>query len=293
MGGQASGSAAKGSPAENLYFYARTLFFGAFPYALVYPFAVVGVFRSRREPDDRARWGIVALFAAVHLAFYVLVAKHYPWYVIPAYPLLCAFLGVWLRDLWRRDAGPLALAAVSLAGAGMLWIAIATTRYNPFAKSAYLIPMRIGWRDWVGVEPWVGALASALLFAGVLVLLRRLLGERFRGPLALALCASLIGFAAVRVALPLRFLGHQSKLARLEAELGARRAAGEALSYPIDVPERSLRVIRFYFADDFDIDYVGDEPAVDSGGPSEVYYQLFEKGSRERLHPRMTRDALF
>jgi len=297
MGAQASGSAAKGSPAANLLFYARTLLFGSFPYALVQPFAVAGVFFAVRRPGERARWGIVALFAAAHLVFYVGVAKHYPWYVIPVYPLLCAFLGVWLRDLWRREEGPLALAAATTAGVGMLWMGVATARYNPFSKSAHVIPMRIQWQGWfgleTGVEAWVGALASALLFAGALVLLRRLLGGHFHRVLALALGVSMIAFAGVRVVMPLRHLDHQSKLARFEAELAAQRAAGESLSYPIDVPERSLRVIRFYFADDFDIDYVGDDPAVNPPGSPRVDYQLFEKGSREALHPRMTRDALF
>jgi 4-amino-4-deoxy-L-arabinose transferase-like glycosyltransferase len=292
MGGQASGSAAEGSPLGNLVFYARTYLFGAFPYALVYPFALAGVLFSKREPKDRARWATVALFLAAHVVFYLLVAKHYPWYLIPTYPLLCAFLAVWLRELWIRDAGPLAIAAGSVAGAGMLWIAIATSYYNPFAKSAYVIPMRVGWRGGLGVEAWAAALATALLLASVLLLLRKLLEGRFRGALALALCASLVGFAAVRVALPLRFVAHQSKLARFQADLSARLAAGEELPYPIDVPERSLRVILFYFADDFDIDYVGGDPKVNPPGQPKVDYQLFEKGSRERLHPRMRRDAV-
>jgi hypothetical protein len=51
-------------------------------------------------------------------------------------------------------------------------------------------------------------------------------------------------------------------------------------------------VILFYFADDFDIDYVGGEPKVNPPGQPKVDYQLFEKGSRERLHPRMRRDAV-
>ena len=36
----------------------------------------------------------------------------------------------------------------------------------------------------------------------------------------------------------------------------------------------------------------GDPAVARRRGPG-VEYQLFEKGSRKRLHPRMTRDALF
>jgi hypothetical protein len=278
---------------ENLRFYAATVLFGTLPYALLHPFAMVGVFLAHREPRDRARWGVLALFTAAHLFFYVMVAKHYPWYLIPVYPLLCAFLGVWLRDLWRRDSGLFAIAAGGVAGAGALWLVVAMERYNPFARSAYVIPMRVTWRDWPGMEPWAGALLSALLLAAALLALRRLLDARFPRIFASVLITALIGFAALRVALPLRYLDHQSKLARFQAQLIAELAAGSQLEYPVDVPERSLRLIRFYFADDFDIDYVGNDATVNSPGGPTVYYQLFEKGSRERFHPRMTRDALF
>ena len=63
----------------------------------------------------------------------------------------------------------------------------------------------------------------------------------------------LIGLAGVRTLYPLQYTEHQSELARLRVKITEAEAAGEALDYPIPVPEFAPLKVRYYFGDDFDI----------------------------------------
>ena len=62
-----------------------------------------------------------------------------------------------------------------------------------------------------------------------------------------------LGFAAVRVALPLAYLGHQSELSQIRRDLADRRAAGQPIAYPVALPKANHFIVLYYFSDDFDV----------------------------------------
>ena len=57
----------------------------------------------------------------------------------------------------------------------------------------------------------------------------------------------------MRTLYPLQYTEHQSELAQLRVKITEAEAAGEALDYPIPVPEFAPLKVRYYFGDDFDI----------------------------------------
>ncbi|MCZ6785324.1 MAG: glycosyltransferase family 39 protein, partial [Proteobacteria bacterium] len=255
MAGQASGAIATGTGgrAANLVFYAGVIGFGAYPYAFAYPVAIAAVLKQRWGQPGAREWQILGLFAAAVIVFYLGVAKAAPWYVIPVYPFLSLFLARWLADLRERDAGRVELGAAAGVVALILFSGVNAAGFNPFATTAIHIPMSLEWRQLAGVSPAAGVIGAAVVTAAGLLGLRRALGPRLRVGLALVLAALLIGTAGVRVALPLVNLGHQSAMARLHRSLAESRAAGLPLFFPIDVPGGSAYLVRYYFADEFEI----------------------------------------
>ncbi|RMF71716.1 MAG: phospholipid carrier-dependent glycosyltransferase, partial [Planctomycetota bacterium] len=91
MSGQASGEALRRErgPLVNAAFYAQTMLFGAYPHVFVFLVAVVGMPAARMSRRRKRCVAHVLLVAITVLAFFLMVAKSYPWYVIPAYPFLC------------------------------------------------------------------------------------------------------------------------------------------------------------------------------------------------------------
>jgi 4-amino-4-deoxy-L-arabinose transferase-like glycosyltransferase len=263
---------------RNARYYAGVLLFGAFPYSLAYPFAVAGTLIRSLHPVDRARWQLVGLFPLVVLAFFCAVAKHFAWYVAPAYPFLSLFLGAWLAALWRGPPGVLALIGV----ASIVSLLIATTvdmDLNPFAERARRIAMEFSLRE-LPWSPWIGIPVVAGLIAAALAWLRSR-WERLPGVVAVGLAAVLVGIGGVRIAIPFGFLPYPSELEQARRELDAARAAGQPVRYPLELRDVGMSRARYYFADEY---AVAKESRHEEGGDV-IYYLIYEKGD-----PRARRD---
>jgi 4-amino-4-deoxy-L-arabinose transferase-like glycosyltransferase len=235
----------------NAKFYARTLLFTAFPYVLFYPLAVLAVHRSRRGSPERERWSFIGILLATLVAFFLIVHKHLAHYVVPAYPFLSAYLGVWLGQMERRKAGSMLLVALSTGLALLLWMTVDLSSFNPFADQAHRLSMPIGWRSIGGVGPGFGILLTAALCSGALWALRAVSGEIFPRALYLGLALVLIGVGAIRVLTPLAHLGHQTRMAKVREALDDARATGAQVSFPVAVRENGDWRARFYFAKDY------------------------------------------
>jgi len=228
-------------PAGNALFYLRALAWGTFPWSVALPFALAA---ALREPGRRA---LLAWPLAVFV-FFTLVAKHYAWYVLPAYPFFAVALGAWLAELpRRRSATVLGLAVAAVAGS---LLAVDATSPNPFAEVALTYPMHFRLRE---APLALAALLAAGCAAAVWLAARRG-SERARQLAALGLVLALGTAALVRVAQPLRHLDHQGAMDRLRAELDRAQAEGRPLAYPIRVPPGSPQIARFHFGEDFEIE---------------------------------------
>jgi arylsulfatase len=272
MGGQAAGTAGHriGRPLSNLLFYGRTLLFGAFPYALAYPLALVGVLRDGGDERVRDGWRALALYAAVFLGFFVLVSKHHHWYVIPAYPFLSAFLGAWLGRLAGRPFGWLTLGGIAGVLAAIPWISVDVTAFSPFAERAMTMSMQVQGRSLAGLGPTLGFAATAILLGGALWVGRSVVRGR-PGVVVGALTVILIGYGAVRVSVPLAHLGYRSEMARLHDRLQEERRAGTPSDFPIGVREPGRVLALYYFGDDYEILPL-------RRGFGAAYFLLFERG---------------
>jgi len=256
-----------GPSASNAAFYTGTLLFGAYPYSIFYPLALVACLyrdgvrglRDRARPD-RLAWWVMAIFVVAVFIFYSLVSKHHRWYIMPMYPLLSVFVAHWLGDLWRkREEAPAwpALAAIALGGALLAFTRVNTTAYNPFIFKAWAIPMKTRWVDFMGLDPSWGVAVLGAGVLGALLGLRRAFGASCGPWLAATLAIGLLGYAGVRVALPLQYLDQRSPMARLSERLEGERAAaeahGETIPYPIAVERHLEWDARFYLGDHYRI----------------------------------------
>jgi 4-amino-4-deoxy-L-arabinose transferase-like glycosyltransferase len=250
MGGQASGEigAPIGSGPHALY-YAGVALFGAWPHALAWPWALASVLRRELGGPDARRWLVPTLYAALLIGFFLLVRKRAPWYVLPAYPFLCVFLGSWLASLARGAAGRVELAAAAVLLSAIGWVGVPLTGYDPFALDAVHMPMSARWRGPGGAAALAGLASCALVAGAALHLGRVQLGARSGAALAALVAAALYLPAALRVSAGLAFLGRQSPLAQLARELEERRAAGVPLAGPVDVPSGNAMLARYYFGD--------------------------------------------
>jgi 4-amino-4-deoxy-L-arabinose transferase-like glycosyltransferase len=241
---QARGTRSDGEylgPAGNALFYLRTLAWGAFPWSVVLPFALVA---ALHEPRRRA----LLVWPLGLLVFFTAIGKHYAWYVLPVYPFFAIALGAWLADLPQQRT-PFALA---LAGASLvtLLLALDATPANPFAQVALTYPMSFQLR---GAPPlWLAALVGVCTGAVLLAMQRA--GRRTHELAAWAFALLLGGSTLQRVTEPLADLGHQSAMDRLRASLDQQQATGAPLAYPIRVPPGSPQIARFLFGEDFEIE---------------------------------------
>ena len=237
----------------NALFYGQVILFGAFPMAVAYPFAIVGVLASGEGPRQRRALRLPLVYAATVVAYFAVVAQHYPWYIIPMYPFLSALLAIWLERLRRAAPNTPVVLAASVILALLLWLHVEIRSFNPFAVVAREIQGETSWRELLPVPLWLGFPVSVLVLAGLLhnaVLLWRARSAR---AIAYGLVVILIGLAGVRTLHPLEYTENQSDLARLRARITEAEAAGETLDYPIPVPEFAPLKVRYYFGDDFDI----------------------------------------
>ncbi len=255
MWGQATGSVApetSGGALANARYYLSVLLFGAHPWVFAYPPALAWVLGRPGSQVERRRWRLVVLFPLAVLAFYLGVAKHASWYLVPAHPFLAICVGCWLGGLGSRRTGRLELGAIGALVACSLWVGV-DVAFNPFAFPAFRLPLELRFPTRLGVSPALGVPLLALALAAALLALRHRLGARAGRPLAIGLGLVLFAIGLARVSAPLRHLGYQSDLARLHQGLEERRAAGLPIAYPVDLPDAPLWLIRYYFADDFRI----------------------------------------
>jgi 4-amino-4-deoxy-L-arabinose transferase-like glycosyltransferase len=259
MLGQASGAVGWedkiGTPAENLVWYARHLLSGAFPWSLAMAPAFVaatrGAFgRSPAEPLGerlplRAAWCALVVL----LAFFVGVSKRFPWYVLPAYPILAALTGLWIADVARR-AGAWSTAAAAAVLTLACWLVPADA--SPFDERAPVVAMETAWREPAVVAAAVGVPVTFALALAALAAARAVLRERAGRALAALLLLVLLPLAALRVGYPLRSMEPISELERLHAEVDAKRRAGEPIDFPVRLPPRQgFLKISYYFREHY------------------------------------------
>jgi len=240
-------------PLRTVGFHVWVLLFGAFPYALVYPPAFLSGLRAGETARERLPWQVMGFLVLAVFLFYSVVAKHHPWYVLPAVPLLSAFVGRWLAELESRPREWWLAPFVALVIALVLWLDVGDLSLNPFATRAYRIPMDTTWRVPPVGTPWLAvAVTTAAAALVVLALGRMSTGKRRLSP-ARVLMVCLLGYAALRVGAPLRHLGYRSETARFHAGLSEREAGGEPLDYPVASPVPYTWETPYYFARDHEI----------------------------------------
>lgn len=259
MAGEASGSVVQGlGLTGNAAYYGWVLAFGAFPYVLLYPFAILGCLARGSRPRNRSALLLLLLYPAAVFGFFAVVAKLYHWYINPIYPFLSAFVGIWLDRLpsLNRRATVIGTAAVSVAM--LIWVA--ADRWNPLDEFAIEMSWTVGmprelmrWRSPLEVAPALGLLLTVAVLAAGLLAGSRLLKERFAPAVAGCLAVLFIGFAAIRVIAPLEHTDHVSGTEKLHRQIEGARSAGRPLRFPIPVRDPDMLRVRFFFGDDFEI----------------------------------------
>jgi 4-amino-4-deoxy-L-arabinose transferase-like glycosyltransferase len=264
--------------AQNLQFYGIAVVFGAFPYAFAFPLALASAVARLSSPGYRQRWLLLLLHPAFLLLWFALVAKRSPYYIIPIYPFLCAFLGDWLSRLPRRPLAPGAVFGLALAAVLTVWVGVEAADPNPFAVPAGKWQLALFSRSFSSLGPWLEmGLASALLAAG-LYALRARCSQRWTQGLLVGLAAVLIGVGTLRVLRPLQFTRYTSEMEEVARELAAKRARGDAIDYPVALAagKGSPFIVRYYFGDEMIIARSTTEARLDSEGNPVVFY-LFDK----------------
>lgn len=273
MGAKAAGDAGVLSRLwGNAKFYGSTLLFGAFPYVLAYPVALVAVLQNGLRDGELRRWIPLVLFALAVLCFYLPLAERNQWYVIPAYPFLSALLAVWMFRIAKTSPSAALIAATGAIASVICWTSVDATTFNPFADQANRIAMPVDWRRGL-IAPILGVPLTAGAIAALLWLARTRLATVFPIALAVAMGVALIGLGSLRVLAPLRHLGYQSEMARLRSDLDAALAEGRPIRLPIDVGEPLGGRASYYFADEFDLVPVRSQTRL----PQPIYFQLREK----------------
>ena len=266
----APGSGGATDALHSVAFYAPRILFGAFPYSLLYPLAVFLAFRiAGRSPEDRARLIVVAFFPAAILLFFALVPQLHPWYIIPIYPFLSVFVGVWLARQRLERLSLTVIVPAAVATALLLLLDVRVSATNPFANSAFFVPMETIWR----VEGGVAIVALVLLaavVAGLLILGRRVLRTRAQSLFTLALATLFVGYGAVRCAVTLQHRHYQSPAAELRRQMDRALLEGRPIDdLPRIVPGAGSYLARYWFAEDFRVRRMSPRIARQRGLPTE------------------------
>jgi hypothetical protein len=235
---------------RNLWFYAKTIFAGGFPYSVVYPLAAVAALAGATDRRQRIGARLLVIYPSLVMIFFVIVARHHPWYIMPIYPFASALVGVFLERLGRTVFGVRAALATAVPLAVSAWVHVGVAGLDPFAERAIVARPEVGWRTPLGVPGSVGLLTTAVLLA-LLFYGARAVFRRHPAVVAGVLLGTLVGIGTYRSLYPLTFLPHVSEMERLRDRLAADRAAGRTLRYPIPVREGGHLRARYYFADDF------------------------------------------
>lgn len=250
---------------DHASYYARRIGFGAWPQNALLPAAVASLLAggAARGRDGDVTLRVIAIQCVTVLGFYCAISKLGPWYVVHAYPFIAALIAIGMFDLRQRRGMPLAsLAWLALGIAGMLFLSPPLFDYDPFAASAFRIPMPIVPRS---LGSWstatsIAIVGSALLAIGVAVTHRR---QSVREVIVAATWL-VVALSVARVVAPLGRLHHVSEVDALRIELAARRATGHDLAFPIDVPPEHPWIVHYTFGHEFRLQEVprrrGDPP---------------------------------
>ena len=240
---------------SNLVYYATALLFGAFPYSLMYPFAMSAALwgDAGGGAPKRDGWRVLGLYVAAIVVFFVFIDKRYHWYVIPAIPFLSAFVALWLRNLAMGPPSRLALAMLSLVLGAVAAIDVRMRELNPFDPlfDLYVVSGRGG--SMLEMRSWALFAAVSIGAFIVLWLVSSRVGARAARPLAWSVMALVVGVGAARVLAPLDKVDFVTPAEALRREIDLARETGRELDYPLRVPRGRANALgsRFYFADDF------------------------------------------
>ena len=135
----------------------------------------------------------------------------------------------------------------------LIWVNVGLSVVNPFDPFVASSSATARFFGFGGVAAWLGVPATIAVFAGLYRLLAH--GDSAARGAAIALVWVSIGYATLRVALPLAHTSYASETEIIWRDLTAARTAGFAIDYPVAVPQGSAisAKTRFYFAKDFDI----------------------------------------
>jgi len=264
----------------NARYYAGVLLYGAFPWSMLYPFALVRALRS--DPIAAGlRRGLA--FATALLAFFLLVSKHYAWYAMPALPFLSVAVGVWLAELASRGAGRLAAFGAGVALASLLWADVDIFGTNPFGARALGFPMQLGWRSPAGVPALAALPLAGLAGLGLRALLRRSgrPAARLAGGAAVAL---LLATASLRNLAPFAYLDTRAPIEDTRRALERAHREGRPIDYPVRLRRPVVQIARFHFADEFEI--------VPEYAPGGTDLLLYPKGDPQVLARSIGREGL-
>jgi hypothetical protein len=255
----------------NTYSYLQVTLFGAFPFALAYPFAIANAFRSAPSQHARHRMRVLVVYVAIIYAFFIPLADWHPWYILPAAPLLCALVGIWLDGAVREGRGVFWVIVPALLASGAL--SAHFLDINPFSFRGVVLPIEMmEWRSFSPLGPGTGTLILWAAFMGGLFVVKRVQPERLR-TFAFALIAiTFFGVSATRVIEPLQYVDTLSEMDRLRGEIDRKTAAGEALSFPINVSESGAFKVRYFFGEEFEI------VSLPRTATMSVYFQLVGYG---------------
>lgn len=244
---------------ENMIYYAKVMLYGAFPFVLVYPIAIVDLVSTRRR-DDLRKVGALIIYFLMVIAFVAVLGKHFPWYVIPAYPFLSTLAGIWFARSINRDRIKFIMIAVPALLIGML-VSLHIESINPFAIRGRDMPLEgVAWSASFYFSPAVGVPFFTLIIGIALCIVSQWIRDKYATFIAVLLAVLLFGFAAKRIVLPFRHLDHISKIEILNNELNERIKRNETLIFPIFVEEIDQFKVCYFFADKFRIENAPYEP---------------------------------
>ena len=243
-------------PLGNAWYYGRIVLFGAFPYALAYPPAVLLAMKRCRTAATglRQRLGL-ALVAAV-LVFFVVVARKCPWYIMPIYPFLSVFVALWLDRLRQEPQNLAARLGMASVLSLMALVHVDIMQPNPFAQVAFTIPVTIAVRAPFALSPWhalllVGPTLAAGLYLGV-----RMVERRWAKATPIILMLLLLGLGTVRCGLTLRHTNYVSELEHAARTITAAKRAGEPIPDNLDLHVTDAAagpMLMWYFGADYAI----------------------------------------
>ncbi len=243
--------------ARNLIFYAGTLLYGTFPYALLYPWAIWTTLRPRNEGAKRSAttddWRLFALFAGCVFAFFLAIGKRSGWYLIPALPFLSAFLGARLARSMEVGLGPGARLGLASVVALLIWVNVGLGVVNPFDPFIASSSAAARFFSFGNVEAWPGLPLTIVTFTWLVGRFAR--GDAGQRGVATALVLVSIGYATLRVALPIADTDYASSTEMIWRDLATMRMVDFPVEFPVEVPQGSAisAKTRFYFSDDYDI----------------------------------------